>query len=94
MTGEFIILVVVPKTVQVMVSRILGRMEELFTTTESPGELQGAESDESQSIDLYTCDDCKTTYIKNDMQSCPECGEAVDPTPSFAELDIGPDGGK
>lgn len=47
------------------------------------------ESDGGTSAALYKCPECETTYISEEMESCPECGGAVDQRPSAAELGIG-----
>jgi len=69
---------------------IIGQIIDFFTKSESSVESQKPTSDKSSSTDLYTCSDCKITYIKNDMVVCPKCGETVEQTPSFADLGIDP----
>ena len=72
--------------------RILGEIVHSVMKSEPSAERQKPNADNSPSTDLYTCSDCKLTYIKNDMSVCPECGEMVDRTPSFSELGIKPKG--
>lgn len=75
-----------------MVSRIIEGMVDFFTGPAPPNDHQLTAAEKSNSTDLFTCVDCNDTYIQNDMDACPKCGETVEPTPSFAELDIGPPG--
>jgi rubrerythrin len=35
---------------------------------------------------LYSCTDCGVTYIASEMESCPECGTALEEVPSGADL--------
>jgi hypothetical protein len=63
-----------------------------FRESNQPNELQRTQSNNGQSIDLYTCTACKSTYIENDMERCSKCDEPVEPTPSFSDLGIGPKG--
>lgn len=74
-----------------MVSRIIEGMVGFFTGMEPTNE-RHVTDDETKSTDLYTCTACKETYITDDMEACPNCGDAVELTPSFSELDIGRDG--
>lgn len=39
---------------------------------------------------LYSCSACETTFISEEMQSCPQCDGALDRTPDEYELGIGP----
>jgi uncharacterized paraquat-inducible protein A len=45
----------------------------------------------SSSTTLYSCDDCETTYISEELQTCPRCDEPVESTPDEYELGIGPE---
>ena len=35
---------------------------------------------------LYACDDCSTTFISADMDSCPSCGDSIDRIPTERDL--------
>lgn len=74
-----------------MVSRIIEGMVGFVTGMEPTNERQVTD-DEDESTVLYTCSDCKETYITDDMDECPKCGDAVELTPSFSELGIGRNG--
>lgn len=76
-----------------VMSRLQDRLAALVTNTETPTESPDTDADGRDSVDLYACPDCELTYIKDDMQSCPECGESVDPVPSFADVGIDPTDG-
>lgn len=39
---------------------------------------------------LYSCPDCETTFISEEMESCPKCDGGLDRTPDEYELGIGP----
>ncbi len=71
-----------------MAPRILGQVVELFTVADSRPESEPSDAKERQPTPLYTCSDCSTTYITDEMDSCPQCGDDVERTPSFAELGI------
>lgn len=76
--------------------QIVERVVSAFRKGESSDEAQGAESGGSRETEsgsdasptLYKCSKCETTYISEEMESCPECGSAVDRRPSAAELGI------
>lgn len=70
-----------------MVSHILGQVVAFFDEASAVNDPQTGDS--AETVDLYACPDCEVTYIKNDMETCPNCDCAVERTPSFAELGIG-----
>lgn len=41
---------------------------------------------EQPSTRLYRCDPCSRTYVSESMESCPECGETVETTPTGQDL--------
>jgi len=43
---------------------------------------QGAED----RIPLYHCERCKTTYITDGMEACPECSDEVESVPTEQDL--------
>ncbi|MFP8955624.1 hypothetical protein ACLI4Y_02765 [Natrialbaceae archaeon A-CW3] len=55
---------------------------------DSNHESEPSETEERQPTPLYACDTCGTTYITDEMDSCPQCDGDVEQTPSFAELGI------
>jgi hypothetical protein len=75
-----------------MLSQIIEQIVGAFTKSESEDKTQVPESDKKHSSNLYTCSNCEETYIMNDIEFCPKCGESVEPTPSFSELGISPKG--
>lgn len=74
-----------------MIWHLLERIRALFGGDESAEETSAAEPDGGASPALFKCPECETTYISKEMQSCPECGCAVDRRPSADELGMGPD---
>lgn len=56
----------------------------------SAGENDGAPPGKRSPTTLYSCPDCDTTFISEDMQACPQCDGALDRTPDEYELGIGP----
>lgn len=74
-----------------MASRIIEGMVGFLSGSEPTNE-RNVTDDGGESTDLYTCTDCKETYITDDMDACPNCGDPVELTPSFSELGIGRNG--
>jgi len=37
---------------------------------------------------LYACPDCETTYVSEEMASCPECGQPVESVPNERDLGL------
>lgn len=70
---------------------IVERIKGLFEGRKSADDAPETESDSDTSPSLYKCPDCETTYISEEMQSCPECGGAVEQRPSATELGMGSD---
>lgn len=70
---------------------LIERIRGLFDGTESADDTTTTEPDDDPSPTLYKCPECETTYISEEMQSCPECHCAVDRRPSADELGIGSD---
>ncbi len=56
------------------------------TQSETPSCRQESE-DEGTTV-LYSCNSCDTTYISENMNSCPKCDETVIQVPSERELGI------
>lgn len=80
--------------------QIVERVKSAFGRGKATDDTQDAESattqatestDDDTSATLYKCPECETTYISEEMESCPECGGAVDQRPSAAELGMGSD---
>lgn len=78
--------------------QIVERVKSAFGREKATDDTQDAESpttqatestDDDTSATLYKCPKCETTYISEEMESCPECGGAVDRRPSAAELGMG-----
>lgn len=44
------------------------------------------------STGLYSCPECETTFISEELQSCPTCDGALDPTPNEFDLGLVTDG--
>lgn len=57
-------------------------------TEQLPGDSFQSAGTEPLRTTLYACDDCGTTYIASEMESCPECQAVLDEVPSGAELGI------
>ncbi|OVE83007.1 hypothetical protein B2G88_16415 [Natronolimnobius baerhuensis] len=62
-----------------------------FTASRTVDETHQEPAESQPVTELYTCTTCDETYIKSDMEQCPQCDEAVEKTPTFAELGLGPD---
>lgn len=48
----------------------------------------GNDRDDRAEVALYSCRECERTYISERMESCPECGERVEPVPNERELGL------
>lgn len=46
-------------------------------------------SDGGSSSALFECSECDTTYISEEMESCPSCGAPVESVPNESDLDLG-----
>lgn len=68
-----------------MVSRLIDGIRDYV----SPPLDEGEDAEEPDSTTpLFTCPPCGETFIADEMDVCPRCGEAVERTPSFDELGI------
>ena len=71
-----------------MTLQIIEQMVARCTRSEPTSDDHETPSVDRQSVDLYSCEDCSATYIKNDMATCPSCEEPVESTPTFDDLGI------
>ena len=67
-----------------MSSSLFRRVRSLFTPAEETG--QHPDQPEPVSTSLRTCPDCEKTYIVEEMHDCPDCGTAVEETPTEHDL--------
>jgi rubrerythrin len=63
-----------------LVQRVHSFLVQRHDSQEQPQELS------KTAVQLYRCEPCSTTYIKETMESCPECGFAVETTPTARDL--------
>ena len=71
-----------------MTLQIIGQMVARCTRSTQSDDDRPTPDVDRQSVDLYSCEDCSATYIKNDMKTCPSCDEPVESTPTFSDLGI------
>ena len=73
---------------------LLDWVTRLGTTDRSETVDSDVRPDGSVETNLYTCGDCETTYISEEMGSCTGCDELVTQVPTGADLGFdSPDGG-
>lgn len=46
------------------------------------------EPEPREPVALFSCQDCDTTYICEEMEACPECGQGVESVPNERELGL------
>lgn len=68
--------------------RLIAWLKGLLGWREPGDDVRVDRTDGGLSTGLFACSECDTIYISDGMQSCPECGRAVDRVPSERELDL------
>lgn len=61
-------------------------VEEPSDEVEEETEAEMADSDGADVAGLYNCSSCRTTYISEAMDMCPDCETTVESVPTEADL--------
>ncbi|WP_254861874.1 hypothetical protein [Halovivax gelatinilyticus] len=71
-----------------MAGRILKQLSGYIDRGDSADADRPSREETNPSVELYSCTACRTTYIQNDLETCPNCEQRVESTPRFDELGI------